>query len=255
VGRSNHRRLGKGGHLHRELVTPRATGSSSWCPCEFLPPDTWNSIESSRPRPSPRSRKQPAGSTTWSGRLIHVKTRLLCKTTTINLYFKSGLEIQIVCLYVLVLCWVVWYCAHTPGHIRAHLTRKMFRQTSRFRRRIISGADCRLCPKMSPMAHGARTPCAYFSVDSSLESPALERSRLETAPQGKSDVVQSRQDGGFYPTRGRVARNERQRERETRKLDGESSVGEGPSGVSTGTTTAKVRCAVTSEIQSPTGCE
>ena len=52
---------------------------------------------------------------------------------------------------------------------------------------------------MSPMAHGARTPCAYFSVDSSLESPALERSRLETAPQGKSDVVLLRQDGGFYP--------------------------------------------------------
>ena len=74
------------------------------------------------------------------------------------------------------------------------------------------------------------------------------------SPQGKSDVVQSRQDGGFYPTRGRwrPRRTERERQRETRKLNGECSVVEGPPGVSTGTTKAKVRCAVTSEIQSPT---
>jgi hypothetical protein len=43
-------------------------------------------------------------------------------------------------------------------------------------------------------------------------------SRLVTAHRGraKSDVVQSRQDGGggFYPTRGRVAQNERDRERD-----------------------------------------
>ena len=34
------------------------------------------------------------------------------------------------------------------------------------------------------------------------------------SPQGKSGVVQSRQDGGFYPTRGRVAQNERDTERD-----------------------------------------
>jgi hypothetical protein len=67
--------------------------------------------------------------------------------------------------------------------------------------------------------------------------------------------VQSRQDGGFYPTLGRVAQNERDRERETRKLNGGCSVVGGPSGVSTGRQKPKARCAVTSVIQSPTGCE
>jgi hypothetical protein len=33
-------------------------------------------------------------------------------------------------------------------------------------------------------------------------------------PEGKSDVVQSRQDGGFYPTRGSVAQNEIDKERD-----------------------------------------
>jgi hypothetical protein len=43
-------------------------------------------------------------------------------------------------------------------------------------------------------------------------------------------VVQSRQDGGFYPTRGRAAQT-RETKRKTRKLNGECSVVEGPSRV------------------------
>jgi hypothetical protein len=61
--------------------------------------------------------------------------------------------------------------------------------------------------------------------------------------------VQSRQGGGFYPTRGRVAQNEKDK-RETRKLNGECSVVEVPPGVPQGDK-AKARCAVTSVIQSP----
>jgi hypothetical protein len=49
-------------------------------------------------------------------------------------------------------------------------------------------------------------------------------------------------DGWGATERERQRERERERERETRKLDGECSVVEGPSGVSTGTTKAKVRC-------------
>jgi len=62
--------------------------------------------------------------------------------------------------------------------------------------------------------------------------------------------VQPRQGGGFYPTRGRVAQSERDKERD-KETERECSVVEGLSGVSTGTAKAKVRCAVTSVIQSP----
>jgi hypothetical protein len=72
------------------------------------------------------------------------------------------------------------------------------------------------------------------SDDSSFDSSGVGAELAGDSPQGKSDVVQSRQDGGFYPTRGRVAQNERERERETRQLNGECSVVEGPSGVPQG---------------------
>jgi hypothetical protein len=42
-----------------------------------------------------------------------------------------------------------------------------------------------------------------------------------------------------------VSHRTRETKRETRKLNGECSVVEGPPGVSTGTTKAEVRCAVT----------
>jgi hypothetical protein len=47
------------------------------------------------------------------------------------------------------------------------------------------------------------------SDDSSFDSSGAGAESAGDSPQGKSDVVQSRQDGGFYPTRGRVAQNER----------------------------------------------
>jgi hypothetical protein len=65
------------------------------------------------------------------------------------------------------------------------------------------------------------------------------------SPQGKSIVVQPRQDG-FYVLRSTppcLAQNERDKERDERKLDGACSAVEGPSGVSTGATKAKVRVA------------
>jgi hypothetical protein len=47
------------------------------------------------------------------------------------------------------------------------------------------------------------------------QTPALNKT---SAPyivnQQDGDVVQSRQDGGFYPTHGRVAQNERDKERD-----------------------------------------
>ena len=46
---------------------------------------------------------------------------------------------------------------------------------------------------------------------------------VNTGEERYSGVVQSRQDGGFYPTRGRVAQNERDRERDE-ELNGECSV-------------------------------
>jgi hypothetical protein len=54
------------------------------------------------------------------------------------------------------------------------------------------------------------------SDDSSFDSSGAGAESAGDSPQGKSDVVQSRQDGGFYPTRGRgrVAQNERDRERD-----------------------------------------
>jgi hypothetical protein len=48
--------------------------------------------------------------------------------------------------------------------------------------------------------------------DRSLDSSGVGAESAGDSPQGKSDVVQSRQDGG--PTRGRVAQNERDRERD-----------------------------------------
>ena len=52
------------------------------------------------------------------------------------------------------------------------------------------------------------------SDDSSFDSSGAGAESAGDSPQGKSDVVQSRQDGGFYPTRGRVAQNERDKERD-----------------------------------------
>ena len=54
------------------------------------------------------------------------------------------------------------------------------------------------------------------SDDSSFVSSGAGAESAGDSPQGKSDVVQSRQDGGFYPTRGRVAQNEREKKRERR---------------------------------------
>ena len=68
----------------------------------------------------------------------------------------------------------------------------------------------------SPATATAAPPAATTAAATAASTAAAqERSRLVTdSPQGKSDVVQSRQDGGFYPTRGRVAQNERDRERD-----------------------------------------
>jgi hypothetical protein len=52
------------------------------------------------------------------------------------------------------------------------------------------------------------------SGDSSFDSSGAGAESAGDSPQGKSAVVQSRQDGGFYPTRGRVAQNEREKERD-----------------------------------------
>ena len=52
------------------------------------------------------------------------------------------------------------------------------------------------------------------SDDISFVSSGAGAESAGDSPQGKSDVVQSRQDGGFYPTRGRVAQNERDSERD-----------------------------------------
>ena len=52
------------------------------------------------------------------------------------------------------------------------------------------------------------------SDDSSFDSSGAGAESAGDSPQGKIDVVQSRQDGGFYPTRGRVAQKERDRERD-----------------------------------------
>jgi hypothetical protein len=43
------------------------------------------------------------------------------------------------------------------------------------------------------------------SDDSSFDSSGAGAESAGDSPQGKSGVVQSRQDGGFYPTRGRTA--------------------------------------------------
>ena len=52
------------------------------------------------------------------------------------------------------------------------------------------------------------------SADSSFDSSGAGAETAGDSPQGKSEVVQSRQDGGFYPTRGCVAQNERDKERD-----------------------------------------
>jgi hypothetical protein len=78
------------------------------------------------------------------------------------------------------------------------------------------------------------------SDDSSFDSSGAGAESAGDSPQGKSDVVQPRQDGGFDPTRGRVAQNERDRERDE-ETGRECGAVEGPSGVSTRTTKAKVR--------------
>jgi hypothetical protein len=85
--------------------------------------------------------------------------------------------------------------------------------------------------------HGSSDASSFDSSGAGAESAG-------DSPQGKSDVVQSRQDGGFYPNRGRGAQNERNRD--IRGNWTGSAVVEGPSGVSTGRLTkAKVRWAVT----------
>jgi hypothetical protein len=57
------------------------------------------------------------------------------------------------------------------------------------------------------------------SDDSSFDSSGAGAESAGDGPQGKSGGMQSRQDGGFYPTRGRVAQNERdtQRDEETER--------------------------------------
>ena len=101
-----------------------------------------------------------------------------------------------------------------------------------------SSADDTAARSTSSATATAAPPAATneSSDDSSFDSSGAGAESAGDSPQGKSDVVQSRQDGGFYmyPTRGRVAQNERDTQRETRKLNGGCSVVGGPSGVSTG---------------------
>jgi hypothetical protein len=63
------------------------------------------------------------------------------------------------------------------------------------------------------------------SDDSSFDNSGAGAKSAGDSPQGKSDVVQSprqsRPDGGFYPTRGRVAQNERDKERDEETGRGE----------------------------------
>jgi hypothetical protein len=73
------------------------------------------------------------------------------------------------------------------------------------------------------------------SDDSSFDSSGAGAESAGDSPQGKSDVVQSRQDGGFYTPPAAVSHRTRETERETRKLNGECSVVGGPSGVSNST--------------------
>jgi hypothetical protein len=87
------------------------------------------------------------------------------------------------------------------------------------------------------------------SDDSSFDSSGAGAGSAGDSPQGKSDVVQlqSRQDGGFYPypTRGRAAQNERDRERDEETERGVQCSWGSVWSVHR-TTKAKVRCAVTS---------
>jgi hypothetical protein len=94
---------------------------------------------------------------------------------------------------------------------------------------------------------------------------AQERSRSETAHRGRATWCSRAKTAASTPPAA-VPHRTRDTKRDTRKLNGECSVVEGPSGVSTGvtfppiphqtictgTTKAKVHCAVTSVIQSPT---
>ena len=70
------------------------------------------------------------------------------------------------------------------------------------------------CRQMHARGFGLSRQTAAATAAASTAA-AQERSRQETAHRGRATyVVQSRQDGGFgfYPTRGRVAQNARQRE-------------------------------------------
>jgi hypothetical protein len=64
----------------------------------------------------------------------------------------------------------------------------------------------------SSSADGGRPQYSIRNIDSSFDSSGAGAESASS--QGKSDVAQSRQDGGFYPTRGRVAQNERDKERD-----------------------------------------
>jgi hypothetical protein len=101
----------------------------------------------------------------------------------------------------------------------------------------------------------AAPPAATTSSATTAASTAAaqERSRPETAQPGRATWC-SRAETAASTPHPRPCRTERERKRErreTRTLNGECGVVEGPSGVPTGTTKAKVRwpprCAATSD--------
>jgi hypothetical protein len=79
---------------------------------------------------------------------------------------------------------------------------------------MVAAADGGLLEMLRGVVRGAVKAAREEAGSSSGGGGGTTAASTGDSPQGKSDVVQSRQGGGFYPTRGRVAQNERDKERD-----------------------------------------
>ena len=131
---------------------------------------------------------------------------------------------------------------------RRHLSRRR-------RRRQTTAMETAAAPttaarSTSSVTATAAPPAATTAATTAASTAAAqERSRLETAHRGRATWCSRAKTAASTPPAA-VSHRTRETERETRKLNGECSVVGGPSGVSR--TKAKVRCAMTPVIQSPT---
>ena len=69
---------------------------------------------------------------------------------------------------------------------------------------MVAAADCGLLEMLRGVVRGAVKAAREEAGSSSGGGGGTTAASTGDSPQGKSDVVQSRQDGGFYPTRGRT---------------------------------------------------